>query len=234
MSHSSPSHISQLFNKKVMFLDVETIGLPSKIGDANTKPEEQYYNYKENDKYNNSRIIQFSYWYSNNYTIPTNLQVDDISNFVIKPKDFKLAGLEFHGITNEIIKEKGVLLSKAFKEFATLLLQDEIDYIVGYNVCFDISIILNELHRLDYQNSIVKLKQLFKNQRIIDIAHICNKLKLTNFTQPYRIAKQSEIYALLFKKNQLNSHNSRHDVLNLISITQGLYPLIQKDEDNTT
>jgi len=149
MSYSEPIDIIKLFNKKILFLDIETIGLPEQKGDANTKPENKFYDYINNEKYEKSRMVQISYYYDEDYNsiIP---EANDITNYIVKPKFFKVYGTEYHCITDDIANTKGMIISKALKEFASLILNDEIDYIVGYNPYFDINILMNELHRINW------------------------------------------------------------------------------------
>lgn len=227
MSYSEPIDIFKLFNKKILFLDIETIGLPEQKGDANTKPENKFYDYTDNEKYEKSRLLQFSYFYYEDYDkiIP---EANDITNYIVKPKNFKIDGIEYHGITEDEAYIKGEKLSSVIKEFASLILNNEIDYIVGYNPYFDINIMMNELYRINWKETITKIEELIKNKQIIDIAQICIKLKLNNYKKIYQISKQSDIYKQLFNEEQTNTHNSLYDVLNLIKITKSMVPLIIK------
>jgi len=227
MSYSEPIDIFKLFNKKILFLDTETIGLPEQKGDANTKPENKFYDYKNNEKYEMGRLIQMSYYYYEDYNriIPI---ANDIKNYIIKPKNFKVYGTEYHCITDDIANTKGMIISKALKEFASLILNDEIDYIVGYNPYFDINILMNELYRINWKKTITKMEEFIEKKQIIDIAQIYVKLKLNNYKKIYQISKQCDIYKQLFNETQQYTHNSQYDVLNLIKITKSIEPLVIK------
>jgi hypothetical protein len=233
MSYSELVNIKNFKNKNILFLDTETIGLPIQKGDINTKPEDKYYNFTQNDKYDTSRLIQLSYYYYENYdnNIPNK---KSIQNFIVKPSNFKVNGTEFHGITDRIANNSGIIISNVLSELSLLLIFNKIDYIVGYNVFFDIYIILNELNRINGKEAISKLLEFIQNNHIIDIAQICIKIDISveqaknrkifqANNNKYRIFKQSYIYEQLFNETQLNTHNSIYDVLNLIKICTKLF-----------
>lgn len=222
MSYCDKIDIIKLFNKRILFIDIETIGLPCQKGDGDTKPEEKFYNYKNNEKYENSRMMQISYYYDKYYgdNIP---KLEEVKNYIIKPNNFKVSGTEFHKITEEIANKKGIKILDAINEIKNLILKDKIDYIVGYNPHFDINILMNELHRINYNKTLEKIEKMIKDKKIIDIAQICLKINIIKHKKKYQISKQSDIYIKLFNEEQKNSHDSQYDVLNLIKITNNIY-----------
>jgi len=238
MSYSEELDIIKLFGKKVLFIDVETIGLPIQKINKEYKPEERFYHYSENEKYENSRMIQISYKYYENYNEKI-CDITEIIDYIIRPDGFEVNGTEFHTITNEIANENGIKINKALREIIYFLLHDEIDFIAGYNIYFDINILMNELYRINKIKTLGKIQKLIDDKKIIDIAQICAKMNLVEIKnkKKYQISKQSIIYKKLFDKEQQNSHNSKYDVLNLIEITNNLYCNIKKkqeeEEENT-
>jgi hypothetical protein len=237
MSYSEELDIIKLFGKKVLFIDVETIGLPIQKINKEYKPEKRFYHYSENEKYENSRMIQISYKYYENYNEKI-CDITEIIDYIIRPNGFEVNGTEFHTITNEIANENGIKINKALREIIYFLLHDEIDFIVGYNIYFDINILMNELYRINKIKTLGKIQKFIDDKKIIDIAQICGKMDLVKIKnkKKYQILKQSMIYKKLFDKEQQNSHNSKYDVLNLIEITNNLYCKIkkkQKEEENT-
>jgi hypothetical protein len=233
MSYSEELDIIKLFGKKVLFIDVETIGLPIQKINKEYKPEERFYHYSENEKYENSRMIQISYKYYENYNEKI-CDITEIIDYIIRPDGFEVNGTDFHTITNEIANENGIKINKALREIINFLLQDEIDFIVGYNIYFDINILMNELYRINKIKTLGKIQKLIDDKKIIDIAQICAKMNLVEIKnkKKYQISKQSMIYKKLFDKEQQNSHNSKYDVLNLIEITNNLYCKIMKNLKN--
>jgi DNA polymerase III epsilon subunit-like protein len=232
MSYCDKSDIIKLCGKKVLFIDVETIGLPKQKSGIQ-KPENVFYDYRDNSKYDTSRMVQLSYYYYECYNnkIP---ELDKIKDYIIKPKNFNVLCSEIHGITDEIANEKGIRIKKAIKEIKNLLLNDEIDYILGYNVFFDVNILMNEFHRIKKNKVLKKMNKLISDKKIIDVAQICVQLDIINKPRrKYRIFKQCEIYKALLDKEQENLHNSKYDVLNLIEITNKTYEMVCKSYERS-
>ena len=66
MSYTEFSNLTELVNKKVLFYDLETSGLPINKG-YKELPENRYYSYTSNDKYDSSRIVQIGWLYMKDF-----------------------------------------------------------------------------------------------------------------------------------------------------------------------
>ena len=131
---------------KVIVFDTETTGLPI------TKGFNNYYSYKDLDKYNSSRLLSICWQvYDNTTFISSNY-------FIIKPVDFtidnKSKSCEINGITQEMALEKGIDINEVFTKLFNDLINT--DRLVAHNINFDVNIILSELYR-NNKNNIIDL-----------------------------------------------------------------------------
>ena len=78
-----------------LFIDTETNGLPDTKG-LNLKWGTYPY-YKSTNRYNDARIIQFSFMLTDE-----KFNELELNDFIIKKEDFDINNSNFHGITNEI------------------------------------------------------------------------------------------------------------------------------------
>ncbi len=139
-----------------MFLlfKVETTGLPKKVGNV-------YPNYTEFSNYSSARILSIT------WCLLKNLTKDDISKAVCNRFYRKwpcVAGIEYHGITQELCDNEG----KPFKEIIEVFGKDlaQTKMILGYNVMFDINILLAELHLIESKDEISILKGLIDTRKV--------------------------------------------------------------------
>lgn len=223
MSYSNLTLLKKLRGKNVLFIDTETIGLPltkSNFG----KPEERYYDYKINDKYNSSRIVEIGWKYIPDYD-PKNKKNDkSIKSYIRKPIDFNsIPNSDFHGITYKNAKKNGTKMSAIMNSKLKNILK-ECDYIVGYSVYFDINILLNELNRLKFNKSVNIINDMIKTHKILCIAQVCSNHYekiypsfIKNFD--YKIPSQKDLYEHLLDDNIDNCHRTTPDIRMLINIT---------------
>jgi hypothetical protein len=71
------------------------------------------------------------------------ITLNNIEELLVKPAGFEIKNSHIHGITHELADKYGMEISNVLKIFAKFI--DETDYIIGYNIFFDINIMLNEL-----------------------------------------------------------------------------------------
>ena len=113
----------------MLVLDIETTGLPQTKGFGN------YYNPKEINKYNSSRIVSIA------------LLNDNMEKYsIIKPNDFTIKNSHFHGITQENAVKNGISLKDFFNPSILQEIENS-DIILGHNIDFDINVLLSELYR---------------------------------------------------------------------------------------
>ena len=210
----------------LIFIDVETIGLPI------VKEFNNYYHYTDSKKYDSARIVQISW---SIYDRSGNELV--FRDYVIKPDNFKIpkSSTCIHGIPHAYAKKYGHNLDKIL----ALLGNDisNVKFIVAHNLNFDKNIIYSELYRHNRQNIIQKLEGM---------VHICTaqttkdllKLRIMiNFRYINKMPTLAELYTWCFGKPIENAHDSKYDVINLVSIffylqnEKGMYQLVDKKDN---
>lgn len=85
------------------------------------------------------------------------IDINNITNYIRKPRKFNIENSEFHGITTQIAKKEGLNLSIILKYKGLSRDIMNCDYIVAHNALFDIHILLNEAHRLNFNNLIERI-----------------------------------------------------------------------------
>jgi hypothetical protein len=217
MSYTSINDITiNIINKKVLFIDLETTGLPiiNKEKNTNIKQEEKYPDYRKNEFYDEARIVQFGWIYLEDFDYTYDIKPENILTRIVKPDGFIIPeeSIQIHKITNEISNEKGQSIKKCIKKFKNIF--NEVDYIIGYNIYFDINVLLNELNRCGIKNSIKKIKNLIINNKLLCIGELASQYKGYKSGMP----KQTKIYAELIGKNLENAHNAQYDICGTIEL----------------
>ena len=205
-------------------MDLETSGIP--IDRKIDKPENQYPDYTDSTKYINSRIVSIGWLYMKDYNYDYEIKLENIYERIIKPFGFIIPeeSIKIHGITNEIAQNEGKKIYKVLKKLGNKILKCE--YIIGYNIYFDIYILLHELHLKDMKNIIEKIIKMKKEEKIICMGIIsANEAKPTGWKKfrEYQIPKQTEVYKKCLNKNLQNAHNVKGDILGMIEIIKNLY-----------
>lgn len=136
---------------KIMFLNIETTGLPLKnnlTGD--------YYMYTESQKYDCSRIIRLTWIIMESFDLNSNQIMRD---YIIKPDNFELNGMEYHGISLTEANN-----GNSFGAVANIFKKDlsSCFMLVGHNLMFIISVLCSELYRKKFIKTIELLKIIKK------------------------------------------------------------------------
>jgi DNA polymerase III epsilon subunit-like protein len=138
-----------------------------------------------------------------------NTKYEPISNnsFIItQPAGKKIPkeSIKFHGITDEIAKEKGIELGKVIRKF----LRDvrEADFLVAHNAEFDSRVIAAECHRLSLPDLLRQKKIYCTMKSTVDFC----KLESTRKDKKYKWPQVPELYRHLFRKDP---EGSLHDAL---------------------
>jgi hypothetical protein len=210
MSYTTIEKLDEIINKKVLFIDLETTGFVENV-DKNKKLENRYPDYKENKNYDSSRIVQIGYIVFDDYDYE--IGIKNIKSVIIKPEEFVIPddSIKIHGITNNIANEKGIKIKEGLKKLKKIIMK--VEYIIGYNIYFDINILLNELNRAGLKKPIKKIKELIKEERIICIGELSRQYKCYK-----NMPSQKQIYKELFEKPIENIHNAQYDILATIEI----------------
>ena len=125
--------------KKIVFVDVETTGLPDR---------DRYGNYvtpRNKAAYDNARLLSLSY-----------MITDDTGNTIMNPKELfvkpygftipeKISALT--GITTDNANERGIHLNSVVTEFERDIREHDVTCFISHNVAFDKSIVMNSALR---------------------------------------------------------------------------------------
>jgi DNA polymerase III epsilon subunit-like protein len=193
-----------------LFIDTETSGLP----DTRNLRWGVYPDYRDLEKYDGARIVQFSILITD-----TKFKYEDVKDYIIKRENFEITNENFHGITNEISDTVGVDFNTVAVDIFYELLK-KTTHIVAHNVGFDVGVIKSELHRRNLQFII---DELDKKTLLCTMKHMKPILKIINQYGNYKNPSLNEIYKYNFKTDVENAHNSLYDVKNLHKVVEHMY-----------
>lgn len=175
-------------NRKLLFFDTETTGLPK-----NWKAS-----YKDTENW--PRLVQIAWIISDEKgnVISKNSFLIKTNNFII-PKEAS----NIHGITTEKAIVEGEDIEIVLKLFNKEI--SESDYLIAHNLSFDLNIVASEFFRLNIDSEIFKKKQ------------ICTMEKTTNFcailgNYGYKWPSLSELHYKLFHTTFSEAHNACVDI----------------------
>ena len=203
---------------RILVFDTETTGLPkSKIIDCDTLNLHPY-------------IVQFSYViYDTNFNDIVE-KFDEIVNLQ-DTINISEESTKIHGITNDICKKNGInielILDKFFNDF------ENIDFLVGHNISFDINMVEVELLRLinynqkycNFHDSIFRIKHFEDNLKFLksfkniyctlkESIDFCKIKTISKYGKEYnKFPKLNELHNKLFEIEPNKLHNSFNDVL---------------------
>lgn len=175
-----------------MFLifDTETTGLP------------RNYNAPLSDFDNWPRLVQLAW-----QTHDEKGNLIEAKNYIVKPEGFEIPyGAEkVHGISTEMALKNGLELDFVLKEFANAI--QEISFIIGHNVEFDINILGAEYLRKDIPSKLLETSSIDTKETSTDFCAIPGgrggKFKWPNLT---------ELHQKLFSEGFDEAHNASADV----------------------
>ena len=179
----------------IVFLDLETIGLPI----LESQNDNNYPSYKELNKYDNARIIQIALIIGDQHG-----NVIKKHNYIIRPDAFKVANTHIHGISEEIAMRTGISFSIAIEHIGDAFKTASL--LVAHNIAFDKNVLLSELYRY-------KLNKVIKQVKTIpEFCTCCNSADITRIglygTKHFKLPKLSELYFFLFNKNADGLHDA--------------------------
>jgi DNA polymerase III epsilon subunit-like protein len=135
---------------------------------------------------------------------------------------------QIHGITEGIMREKGVPLAPVLIEFCQHL--KTVDMIVGHNVAFDINMVRVEMMRSQEMDGILDYFTNYKNVycTMQESIELCNIQKVNRFGRmEKKWPKLVELHEKLFLEAPNNLHNSYNDIL----VTLRCYGKMRHDVD---
>ena len=178
---------------ETMFLcfDTETTGLPKD------------YNADYSDTDNWPRIVQLSYILF--IFQDQRVKVLKKQNFILSPDNsFQIpsSSMKFHGISDIDARKKGFNRKSVLESFAKQL--DEIDYIIGHNVDFDINVLRAEFIRENIDDS----------HQFNHIKKVCTmKSSMPLYPKGSMWPKLENLYFQLIGEEMEGAHNSMNDVV---------------------
>lgn len=178
-----------------IILDVETTGIPKYRG---VKPFII-------SNFESARLIEIGYILINNITNKIDKKVSRLIN-----SNLIITNSHIHGITNEMVDEKGEPLEIVLKDLFDDL--KHVDKIVAHNISFDTSIILSELYR------IYNTCKLFDPTKVIGLIystqHVCTMKFCSNtFVEFDRYPKLINLHKMIFPDRDVDqNHRALDDV----------------------
>lgn len=209
-----------ILNKNILVIDVETTGFPlRKIEHDYSK--KGYFSYKDNSKYNGSRIVQIGWSFIKNYN-NTEKYLDTISCYIVQPNGFnQIDNSHFHGVTFNNAKENGLPLKEIIEEKGLGTAIKECDHIIAHNCLFDLIILMNECHRNNMNIELEYLNRILDNDRYICTGEygksICN-IKINPRFKMLKMPNLAELYYHYYRKNPVKQHDAINDVKSLLEI----------------
>ena len=181
-----------------LVFDTETTGLPKK----------RCASLKDNDNW--PYIVQMSWLVCD----MTTGEITDIKDYIIRLEDERLIPMEatrIHGITNEIMREKGVPIRQVLEDFWKDLQRTH--YLVAHNLNFDKTVSRVEMYRNGFPNMYKRTNNI-EVCTMTDGAMICNISKINKYNRKLETKppKLIELYEKLFDSTPENLHNSLIDV----------------------
>jgi DNA polymerase-3 subunit epsilon len=188
-------------SKKLLFLDLETSGLPERIGFS------KYYDPSDLAKYASSRIVQLAI---DVYEVTdTERKLIKSHDYIVKPEGFVILNHEIHGIDHTLAEFTGLPWVEIVDKISDDLKTG--DLLVAHNLAFDKNILLSELHRAGRDTEIAYVKALPEFCTSYNMRDI---MKLHYNEHEYKWPNLSELYLWLFPNSELpkNMHNAATDV----------------------
>ena len=171
--------------------------------------------YSDNSLFKNSRIIQISWKLCKNIN---NLSTHKIKSKYIKSNINRINNTHIHGISMKTLANKGKLLIEVLKKGLSNAIMNA-NVIVAHNINFDVSILLNELHRINKTEEINKILHLKQSQKLIcSMKLLKNTINAKNVNGYIKQPTLSECYYYYFNKDFNNKHNAKYDVKALVKI----------------
>jgi DNA polymerase III epsilon subunit-like protein len=179
--------------------DLETSGLPERKG------FNKFYSYKDNSKYDSSRIVQVAW-----KVIKDKEPYEEVcfKDYIIKRNGFEINNSRFHGITNEI-SDNGTEFKVCMKDFIEDL--KLCHTIVAHNISFDYNVLLNHLYRFAMKSEIKLMQSKKQFCTMLNSKNIL-KIPLVKGHNVYKATSLNEVYFYYYKQDIDHAHNAYYDV----------------------
>ena len=176
-------------NDYIMFVDVETTGIPV------SKDYDRYHHPSKLKYYEKSRIVEIAY-----IICDQNKDIVKQVSLIIKPTNFTIENSHIHGITQEDANDIGENINQVIEEMNIDI--ENVNTIVSHNLLFDLNVILSECYRIDHKDIIQKLKKT---------NHICTMYQGKDVMNSIKSPKLTELYNHLFQNEFDQKHRALSD-----------------------
>ena len=166
--------------------------------------------YSSTEKYNSCRLVRVS------WILSSSNNISDVSDFILKPDNFKVTNKKFHNLTHEECQKKGKKLSTIIKNFLNDLAT--VDAIVGHNIYFHLSVILSELSRKGWESTINKIISYINANKIICTSEMGKPITKIIIKNECKAPRLQELYYKLFGKQPENLKSSIYKVFYVMNI----------------
>ena len=208
-----------LSNKNILIIDLETTGLPAKKPGFHTGID-GYYDYKDDSKYNNCRIVQIAWTLICDFNFDK-LENIDIECYIRKPNNFNIPkdAEKIHKISQNIAMKEGIKLGEIINNKGLKKALFKCDYVIAHNVLFDVFILLNELHRIKFNKCVTVLNNLLETNKLICTGEYSKDICKLRMSGPgYKMPKLIELYKFYYDEFPENNHNAKDDVNTIVKI----------------
>jgi DNA polymerase-3 subunit alpha len=184
-------------NKKIVFFDTETTGLPDR------------YDLRPQDYEQIPRMVQLAYQVHELDSDSSSLRVAKYDK-IIKPEGYEIpvSTSNIHGITTERAMLEGHHLYLVLSNFSRDC--QDADLIVCHNVNFDMMILGGEYCRLDLATDFMDIQTIQKYCTMQESKEWFGVWD--NDYNDYKFPSLSELHVKLFGKGFANAHDAKNDV----------------------
>ena len=137
--------------------------------------------------------------------------------------DLEIKNSHIHGITNDILTEKGIHLEDVLDILFKEIHDYNINLLIGHNIDFDKNMLLNNMKAINYNsNNIILLENMDT---------YCTMINGKFLMKQKKYPKLMELYNFFFDKKFENAHNALNDI---VATSECYKELLQKKEEITT
>lgn len=186
----------------VVIFDLETTGLPSRVG----LRFGEYHVHTDSAKYDEARIVQISYMICD-----SELNSLSMHGAIIDSRgQFKITNASIHGITDERSSSEGEAFDTVMLRFGEAV--KGASTLVAHNADFDVNVLKAELFRRGEH----ELLEAVSGKRVLCTMKACKVIvrALNAYLRP-KFPTLRELYEFAIDKPMMNAHDAVHDVLNL-------------------
>ena len=196
-----------------LILDLETTGFPDRTGlPRMTNPK-----YTDTSKYDNARVLQISALLC---SIEPFQELEPLTTYDrIINAGVPIPNAHIHGITEDIIKDKGIDFDQVAQDLLPLV--SRATFLVAHNAAFDVDVLKAEAFRHGKTELVAELNR----KRVVCTMH--GTRQLVGIKDPRfgdcKLPKLSELYEKVIGQPMTMAHDATWDVANLHRVLKKLH-----------